>query len=98
MVTCYSGLWYLTGDMGKTSSIIIFILILVANAVFGIIWIIAYIVYGKAWAENWIQKIHLEIKYVGNQYMMAPLILEGPIVLGRFEFVQNALLGKYLYA
>ena len=43
IVTCYVGLWYLTGDIGYETSIIVFIIILLANAVFGIMWILAYL-------------------------------------------------------
>ena len=93
MITCYAGLWYLTGDMGPETSIIIFIIMLVANAFFGIIWIITYIVYGKPWAEKWIIKTHLESTYVENNHMIPPLIPDEPIFLSRFEFVQNQLLG-----
>ena len=56
MMTCYAGLWYLTGDIGEETSIIIFILILIANTIFGIMWIIAYI--GSAeWAEKIVKKV-----------------------------------------
>ena len=58
-MTCYAGLWYLTGDIGEDTSIIVFTLILLANAVFGIMWIIAYV--GTAeWAETIIRKLSLE--------------------------------------
>ena len=95
MITCYAGLWFLTGDMGETTSIIIFIIILLANAFFGIIWIITYIAYGKPWAKKWIIKSRLESKYVENQRMIPPLRPDEPLFLSRFEFVQNQLLGHY---
>ena len=50
MITVYAGLWYLTGDVGEETSIILFILMLTVNAIFGIVWITAYL--GNAeWAE-----------------------------------------------
>ena len=59
MITVYAGLWYLTGDIGYETSIIVFVIILFANAVFGIMWIIAYV--GTAeWAETIIRKLSLE--------------------------------------
>ena len=56
MMTCYAGLWYLTGDIGHETSIIIFVMILLANAVFGIMWIIAYLGVAE-WAEAIVKKI-----------------------------------------
>ena len=51
MITCYAGLWYLTGDIGQETKVTLFIVILFANALFGIIWITAYLGHAE-WAEK----------------------------------------------
>ena len=59
MITCYAGLWYLSGDIGEVTKIILFIAILLANAFFGILWITAYL--GNAeWAEKGAKKFQTE--------------------------------------
>ena len=55
MITVYAGLWYLTGDLPNESKICLFIIILLVNAVFGIMWIIEYLSTAE-WAEKLVKK------------------------------------------
>ena len=43
MMTVYIGLWYLSDSIGEETKILLFTIILYANLIFCIIWIIAYI-------------------------------------------------------
>ena len=51
MVTVYAGLWYITGDIGEETSIVLFIVMLFVNLLFGIIWISEYLGHAE-WAEK----------------------------------------------
>ena len=63
MITVYAGLWYLTGDIGEETSIILFIVILSVNALFGIMWITSYLGHAE-WAEIVVKKIRIESLYL----------------------------------
>ena len=59
MITVYAGLWYLTGDIGYESDIILFSIILYSNLIFGIMWISAYL--GNAeWAVLCVKRFRTE--------------------------------------
>ena len=59
LLTCYAGLWYLTGDIEEETKIIVFIIIIFANLFFVIMWIIEYVGHA-AWGEKLVKKIRLE--------------------------------------
>ena len=53
MITVYAGLWYLTHDIGEETGIILFAIMIIVNAIFGIIWITSYL--GRvAWAASFV--------------------------------------------
>ena len=43
LITVYAGMWYLTGDIGDETSIIIFAIILLTNLLFLTLWITAFL-------------------------------------------------------
>ena len=49
MMTCFAGLWYLTGDIGEETKIFLFKIILICNIYFIIMWIRAYAI-NTRWA------------------------------------------------
>ena len=55
MLTVYIGLWYLDGAVGEETKIILFAIIIYANLIFCIIWLIAYISNAE-WAEKLVKK------------------------------------------
>ena len=59
MITVYSGLWYLTGDLGDEAKIILFVVILFTNGVFGIVWLTAYLGHAE-WAEKLVRIFRTE--------------------------------------
>ena len=59
MITVYAGLWYLTGDIGQEAKIILFVVILLINALFGIMWIKEYLGHAE-WAEKLAKKFQIE--------------------------------------
>ena len=68
MTTCYAGLWYLSSDIGKEAKTILFIVILSSNALFGVLWITAYL--GNVeWATKWVKMLRVEKSYIKSSYI-----------------------------
>ena len=59
MITVYAGLWYMTGDIGYESEIILFAIMLIANLLFLLIWAKAYVANAE-WAEKLVKYFRLE--------------------------------------
>ena len=98
MSTVYAGLWYLSGDLRYESKIFLFIIILFANAIFGIMWITEYLSYAE-WAENLVKKYRIESQYIETQYYLPyfPEYTNDHVPLDKNQYLHYALQGKNLY-
>ena len=98
MITVYTGLWYLTGDVGNESKIILFIVIIFANALFGIIWITVYLGHVE-WAVSLVKKCRTEYRYIKTERFI-PYFPESDDEVAQSDkdqFLSSMLLGHQFY-
>ena len=100
MITVYAGLWYITDDIGQVTQILLFTLILTANAIFGCRWLIAYI--SKAqWAGILVKRFLLEHSYIA----CIPIIPYFPLhefksnlrMFQKDDYLRHLILGDQFY-
>ena len=98
MITVYDGLWYLTNDVGYEVKIILFIVILFVNALFGIIWIKAYLIHAE-WAVDILKKYRLESQYIKSEEFLPyfPERIAELVPFDKIQFLCDMLRGHQFY-